>query len=729
MDENTQIFVSESEELLEDMEQALLALEASPNDDNLINRIFRAAHTIKGSAGLFGFDDIIAFTHVVENLLDDIRNCLVPVSVDLITLLMKCKDQIVEMIENLNSEDSIEYPEKAELLALLNAFSASSSSDETPSIASVKQVVSLESDNSTGSIYHISIRLGLDTFREGFDPEIMFEQLKELGTITQIKMVQTSIPRLSEIDGENCHLGWELSLDSLKSKQEITEVLEFMDGANIKILSPDSQSKDFIKLINELPEQDSAIGKILLDIGAISPKELQSVLNKQKTQGGLTGELIIEEGLSQEKVVKSAIKTQSKVRKEKQTEREFIRVAADKLDKLVNLVGELVIGSAKITQLAKSRHDIELEESVEEMTQALEDMRETALGLRMTPVANTFNRFHRVVRDIAKSLDKKIRLKITGGDTELDKTVVEKIGDPLTHLIRNSMDHGIETPHERLLANKPEEGTITLSAFHETGSIIIEVKDDGKGLDAEKILSLAKERGLVAKDQVMKRSEIYKLIFEPGFSTAKEINNISGRGVGMDVVRRSIESLRGTVNIFSEPGQGSRIVIRLPLTLAIIDGFHVQVADESYIIPLDSMVECISLSDSQKIEANRHDHIKLRDSVLPLIPLDKNWGINKNQNTFEQARVNLVVVQFEGKKIGVLVDSLHGEVQAVIKPLGKVFDGLRGFAGFSLLGSGQVAMIMDIADLAKSVASKERERHNFTERRTRKRVSMTDILE
>ncbi|MBL4911337.1 MAG: chemotaxis protein CheA [Alteromonadaceae bacterium] len=744
MDENTQIFVAESEELLEDMEQALLALENAPNDDDLINRIFRAAHTIKGSAGLFGFDSIIAFTHVVENLLDDIRNCLVPISTELISLFMRCKDQILLMIEDLDSDEAVNYPEIEDLLQLLKAYSASSAANSSISSESSCANNSVNSNNPTQQnqddpnsskavnerdSYHISIRLDQDTFREGFDPAMMFSQLSELGQINQAKVVLAAIPKISMIDSENCHLGWELTLNSTQSKQQIADVLEFIDGAMIKILPPSSQIADYSQLIAELPEADHALGQILLEIGALTQSELQQVLNKQKAEGGLTGDLLISEGIAQPQVVKTAIKTQNKVRKEKQQEREFIRVAADKLDKLVNLVGELVIGGAKISQLAQNRNDVELEESVEEITQSLEEIRETALGLRMTPVANTFNRFHRVVRDIANDLNKKIRLKIIGGDTELDKTVVDRIADPLTHLIRNSMDHGLEMPQQRLQAGKPEEGTITLSAFHQTGYIVIEVKDDGKGLDAEKILTIAKERGLVSENQKMNRSDIYKLIFEPGFSTAKTVNNLSGRGVGMDVVRRNIEALRGTVTIFSEPNQGSRVVLRLPLTLAIIDGFHVKVANESFIVPLDAMVECISLNEVQKKDALRHNYIKLRDEMLPLIHLEKNWrGDAYDQQQQLPDRINLVVVQFDHKKVGLLVDSLHGEVQAVIKPLGSVFNGLSGFAGFTLLGSGQVAMIMDIAELAKSVAKTERKKQDFVERRSRNRVDLNEVL-
>ena len=707
LDENTQIFITESFELLDDMEKALLDLERSPNDADLINRVFRAAHTIKGSAGLFGLDHIISFTHVVENLLDDVRNCLVPVTDDLISLFMRVKDHIASMIKNLADESPIDNDDEQALLELMSAFKAGhyseqqSSKQETPEIdKSAEPGVQVESD-----CWHISIRLGPDTFRLGFSPQVMFDQLRTLGSIESVQLVTDAIPTFETYDPENCCLGWELTFNTNADKQTIAQIFTFFDDARISILPPRSRISDYQEILSQLPEDDEVLGQVLVNIGALTKNELQHALNQQKENVGLTGEILVEQGAVQPEIVSSVVEKQQKIRAQKQRELSFVRVDSEKLDKLVTLVGELVISGAKISQIATDRNDNELSKSMESMALALEDMRETALGLRMVPVANTFNRFHRVIRDTAKELNKKIRLEVFGGETELDKTVIEKIGDPLVHLIRNSMDHGIELPAERIKAGKSEEGVITLKAYHETGTIVIEVSDDGGGLNPEKLLYTAKERGVVNADQSLNEDEIYNLIFEPGFSTANAVSNISGRGVGMDVVRRNIESLRGSVVVDSEPGQGVTMTIRLPLTLAIIDGFHVRIADESFIIPLDMMEECVTLKEAQKQKASLRNYINLRDEVLPLIQMDDYLGITGKSK--EASRTNVVVVKFAGKKLGLLVDELYGEAQAVIKPLGRVFQGVRGFAGFTILGSGQLALIMDIPDLVKSAVERE----------------------
>jgi len=699
LDENSQIFVTESYELLDDMEAALLDLERSPNDADLINRVFRAAHTIKGSSGLFGFDHIVEFTHVVENLLDDVRNCLVPVSGDLISLFMRVKDHMVQLIQGIVDDSAVNQTENDALLELLSAFKVGGIT------TAVEEDTESDKDTVKSTGWHISIRLGEDTFREGFNPQVMFRQIAALGEIKKCRLVTEVIPSVNEIDAESCYLGWEINLDSSKDKNSISEVFEFFDDAKIIILAPKSHINDYKDLIDKLPDDDLVIGQILVEIGALTENELKLALNQQKEEGGLTGDILIEQGAIQPEVVESVVNKQKKIRNDKQREMSFVRVDSEKLDKLVTLVGELVISGAKVSQLAEQRDDDDLIESMEEMMVTLEEMRESALGLRMVPIANTLNRFNRIIRDISKDLNKKIRLEITGGETELDKTVIERIGDPLTHLIRNSIDHGVELPAERVLAGKAEEGVIHLKAFHETGTIVIEVCDNGKGLDAKKLFSLAKERGLVKDGDDLEDKEIYNLIFEPGFSTAKTISNISGRGVGMDVVRRNIESLRGSVEIDSVKGQGTTISIRLPLTLAIIDGFHVQVANESFIIPLDMMDECVTLSEEQINEVKTHNYINLREEVLPLIRMDDYLGIQVKQNA--ASRINVVVVKFAGMKLGLLVDGLHGEAQAVIKPLGRVFQGVRGFAGFTILGSGQLALIMDIPDLVKSAIQRE----------------------
>ncbi|MFK5983992.1 MAG: chemotaxis protein CheA [Pseudomonadota bacterium] len=731
LDENVQIFISEAVELLEEMESALLELEDSNGDEEILGLIFRAAHTIKGSAGLFGFDHIIEFTHVVENVLDDMRNCIIPISSELITTLMRSKDQMGELIDALPEENNFDPAEEKEIIDLLKAFQqggATTNSSE-PSIENndipLAPKVDNEQQNSAeiaqSDHYHISLRLGLDTFRQGFDPIAMFRQLKDLGKLKEIITIQETVPTLDKIDAESCYLGWEIALESTAEKEQISEIFEFIDGINCNILPPKSHFSAYQHMIEQLSDEDDlAIGQILIKTGTLTEQELQQVLNQQKGTPELVGDLLVENKMVQEEVVEQALEKQKKVKAKKQQALNFVKVDSEKLDKLVNLVGELVINGAKMSQLSEKFDDDDLSETMENMMLSLEELRETALGLRMIPIGATFNRFHRVVRDISNNLQKNIRLEIYGAETELDKTVIEKIADPLMHLVRNSLDHGIELPDDRERQGKEREGLIKLNAHHEAGMIVIKITDDGKGLDADKLLEKAIEKGLVKEGQKLSRTEIFNLIFEAGFSMAKEISNISGRGVGMDVVRRNIESLRGSININSEKGTGTTISIQLPLTLAIIDGFHVQVNFEDFIIPLDMIKECVTLNETQLEETSIHDYITLRDEVLPLIKLTQYFSIERNEKrttspapveekaVHKRRHENVVVVQFGNKKVGMTVDTLLGETQAVIKPMGRIFKGLNGFAGFTILGSGHVALVMDVPGLVKDVVSNEK---------------------
>ena len=733
IDENIQIFISEGEELLQDMEAALLELEASENDDEILGRIFRAAHTIKGSAGLFGFDHIIHFTHIVENVLDDMRNCLIPTSSDLITVLMRSSDHITSMLNGLADDFEGDKSEEEELILLLTAFKEGGSEEpKEPRVATVNDVPvegdtakdwtvanlgnKLDCDDEQSDHYRITLRLGPDTFRQGFDPASMFRQLSELGEIRNSEFASSALPLFDELDPEGCFLGWNICFVTEADKTRISEVFNFIEGCELTILPPQSKAAAFKHLIEQLPEEEMALGQILLNAGILTEKELQMVLNQQLSRSAagespaqhLTGDLLVQNNMVQEEVVKEALTKQSKVREQKQKALNFVKVDSEKLDRLINLVGELVINGAKLEQITDSIQNDELQETMESMTMALEDLRGIALGLRMVPIGATFNRFQRVVRDISKELAKEIKLEIYGAETELDKTVIEKIGDPLMHLIRNSLDHGIEIPKERLRHGKSPEGTITLKAQHEAGYITIQIIDDGKGLDADALLAKGLEKGLIKEGQKISKQEIFNLIFAPGFSTAVEISNISGRGVGMDVVRRNIESLRGNVSIDSELGKGTTITIQLPLTLAIIDGFNVSIDEESYIFPLDMVHECISLTPSQIEEVSMHDYITLREEVLPIVHLKEFFDMGHDSaEERNNLRNNIVVVQFSNRKVGLMVDELLGEVQAVIKPLGQVFKGLSGFAGFTILGSGMVALVLDVPSLIKQVVGSE----------------------
>ena len=429
--------------------------------------------------------------------------------------------------------------------------------------------------------------------------------------------------------------------------------------------------------------------------------DLQSALASQTEERAKLGEIVVEDKLARPEVVEAALNKQATLKKSKEKLNQTVRVDANKLDNLINLIGELVIAGAGMNSEIREVGASSLREHSLTLNRLIEDVRDGALNLRMVHIGETFNRFHRVVRDVSKELNKSIELEISGAETELDKSVVEKISDPLMHLVRNAIDHGIENAEQRVEQGKDPSGKLKLNAYHESGSIIIEVMDDGRGLSPEKILSKAREKGLVDNGVELSDQEIFQLIFEAGFSTAEKISNISGRGVGMDVVRRNIEALRGSIDIESSVGSGTIVRIRLPLTLAIIDGFLMGVGDASYVVPLDIVEECIELTDNERDDNSGRNYINLRGEVLPFIRLRENFNaIGKSGK-----RENIVVVKYGNQKAGFVVDTLLGELQTVIKPMGALFQNLNGISGSTILGSGEVALILDSPSLIQKAVN------------------------
>lgn len=703
-------FLLESRELLEDMEAALLRIENQPDDKDLINAIFRAAHTIKGSSGVFGFDAVEAFTHVVENVLDRARNGKLIINGEMVALLLLCRDHMAELVEravsNSGSDAALEATD-SNLRAGLERFLEASVS-AVPAPVAPGRVRGTAARPVQTDTWHISLRFSADVLRNGLDPLGLLRYLARLGDLVCVTAMTDRVPALATIDPEACYLGLEIDLRSGEHRQAIEEAFDFFrDDAEIRIIEPRADVGEYIRLINELPEEDLRLGEILVRGGALTAEELEAALRFQRAEDAAhipherIGELLVESGLVEPQVVEAAAAKQQQSRQTQERGRNSIRVDADKLDHLINLVGELVIAGATTTLLAHRRGDEELLESNSAMGRLVEEIRDSALRLRMVQIADTFNRFQRVVRDVSQEIGKDIRLEISGGETELDKTVVEKIGDPLMHLVRNAMDHGIEAAEQRLARGKPAQGTVRLNAYHDSGSIVIEVSDDGKGLDSERILAKAREKGLVPANQQLTAQEIVRLIFEPGFSTADKVTNLSGRGVGMDVVKRNIEALRGTVDVDTTPGVGTVFSIRLPLTLAIIDGFLVRVGESSCVIPLDMVLECIEVSDRDKQDNPDARYINLRGEILPFLKLHEVF----DEQTGGSGRENIVVVQYAGTKAGLVVDELLGEFQTVIKPLGKLFRSLRGVSGATILGSGDVAIILDIPQLVQAAAS------------------------
>jgi len=710
-DEYLQTFVVECRELLEQMEQALLSLEQAEQDPEIINAIFRAAHTIKGSAGMFGIDPIVAFTHAAESVLDRVRGGDIAMTAPLAALFIEAHDHLKELVDHVaegSQPDPASDNQGQSLIKQLEAYlgqtadqtaEAHSNSDDVP-VLQHDRVEREHSDNIAGTdLWHISLRFGPEVFRNGMDPFSFVRCLSSLGSIVELVTLIDAIPPAERMDPETCYLGFEISFNSQADKVEIDNIFNFVrSDCLIRILPPRSKISEYQRLIAELPEQDMRLGEILVKCGTLTPEELEAILHLQAQHGDEPqrpiGEVLIEQQLVSSPVVEAALEKQKQVKDNKHSEASLIRVDAEKLDELINLVGELIIAGAGTNIIARRAKMADLIESTATLSRLVEDVRDAALALRMVQIGATFNRFQRVVRDVSKELGKDVDLVISGADTELDKTVVEKIGDPLTHLVRNSMDHGIEPADMRIARGKPAQGTLKLNAYHDAGSIVIEVSDDGGGLNKEKILSKAIERGLIPEGANLSDKEIYNLIFEAGFSTADTVSNLSGRGVGMDVVRRNIQALRGSIDLDSVDGQGSTVRIRLPLTLSIINGFMVGVGNAAYVIPLDMVVECVELRAWAKDEGDGQ-YLNLRGEVLPYRRLRDHFDSEGEP----VLRENVVVVRYGERKAGLVVDKLMGEFQTVIKPLGKLFKSEKSLGGFTILGSGEVALIVDVPGL------------------------------
>jgi two-component system chemotaxis sensor kinase CheA len=720
MDAIQQAYVVEGRELLQMMEDNLLQMEDNGGDADTINSIFRAAHTIKGGAGVIECKFIVEFTHVLENVLDEMRSGTIAPSPALVEVLLKCSDQLGILMGCVESGsgpsddvDKVSQSLREKLQHYLGNTSAATKQDVALSEAKVHASGGgeMETDN-----WHISLRFGPDVLRKGMDPASFLNYLAELGQIVHLTTLPDAMPEADEMDPESCYLGFEISYRSDADKSRIESVFDFVrDDCVVNIWPPHSKLADFISSIETLPEDTMRLGEILMKSGALTQKELDQALNSQadreqetgKPSQNKLGDVLVDQGSVTPEVVEAAAAKQGKVAEKKTLESQLIRVQASKLDQLIDLVGEMVIASAGANMLARKSGETALVESTSVITMLVEQIRDSALQLRMVQIGETFTRFQRVVRDTSRELGKDIELAISGSEAELDKSVVEKLGDPLMHLVRNALDHGIESPEARAAKGKPAKGTLRLNAYHESGAIAIEITDDGAGMNREKILNKAREREIIGPAQTLTDSEIFGLIFEPGFSTADKITNISGRGVGLDVVKRNITALRGSVEVESVAGQGSTFRIRLPLTLAIIDGFLVGVGKSSYVIPLGAVEECIELSEKDREDTLRHQYINLRDQVLPFVRLREQFEIAEPAGR----RENIVVVQHAGQKIGLVVDELMGEFQTVIKPLGSIFKHIKGIGGSTILGSGDVALILDVQSLVTLTTAQQNRAH------------------
>lgn len=725
------VFIGEAHEQIETFEQLLLQLEHEPANRELLDALFRAAHTVKGSAGIFGLDGVVAFTHHVESLLDRLRDGRVAFDAGLGTLLLRCNDEIRALVDATSAalDDGDGRGEaRAELISRLQAAGGG-----TANVPAQPQAARAPASRN----WIIGADFGVDTFRNGMDPLAIFSYLEKLGRIDRVVHDSQAIPGLHELDPESCHLGFELSLASDAQRDQIESAFSFVrDDCRLHLVEPGATPGELARLIQSMPNKPR-LGEILVSVGAITLAQLQQALDAQHSAAPAEGQVprlgeVLQRtaGISAQ-VVKAALDRQGQGRTAgaapaampaAHEEQRFIRVHADRLDAVINLLGELVIASAGASMLASQTRQRALAKANQQVGRLIEEIRNSTLQLRMVPIGETFSRFRRVVRDTAAELGKDVALEIVGADTELDKSVVERIADPLMHLVRNALDHGLEPPDERVAAGKPPQGRLLLSACHEAGSILLRIQDDGRGIRRDKVLERARERGLVAADAAPAEAEIDRLIFEPGFSTAEKVTNLSGRGVGMDVVRRNIETLRGSVEVSSTPGAGCCMQIRLPLTLAIIDGFLVGVGGSKFIFPLDAVVEVIENrpgprdgggtpagADAAGRQGQRYRSepdargrsvVELRGQVLPVLSLRHLYALGGTPSE----RSSVVVLQAGAQRFGVVVDQLLGQHQTVIKPLGRLFRSLRGMSGSSILGNGEVALIFDAAALCQAAS-------------------------
>lgn len=690
------IFVTESEELLGDLEQGLVALEDGSRDPDIINRVFRAAHTIKGNAGMANVEELVRFSHVMENVLDLVRAEKLAVSSDLITVLLACVDCLRDLVSAVDAGTEVVLtPAHEAVLERLRPFIPAAGASKTAGAGATEQ--------SGPRVFEVDMRFREDIFETGQDPGLLVHELHDIGEVISVAADISKVPPLDALDPCSFHIGWKALVRTEQGRAAVDSVFVFVADENqISISDVTSTHHNGV----DIQAADKKIGELLVEAGAVREKDIAAALSQQRR----LGDMLVEQGTVKKEVLQKVLSKQETARKARQAS--SIRVDTDKLDRLVNLVGELVIAVAQVNQKtrdAQATQDAILG-SVEALEQISRDLQEQVMTVRMVPVKETFDRFKRAVRDLATELGKYVVLDTSGTETELDKNVIEQLVDPLKHMIRNCVSHGIEMPAERIASGKSDTGRIQLRALQREGNIFIEVSDDGRGIDPDAVLDKARAKGMIPEGKTLTQKEVFDLLFEPGFSTAAQVNEVSGRGVGLDVVKRNIQELRGSVEVESDVGKGTMFRIRLPLTLAIIDGMNVRVGRETVTIPLLSVVELLEPhADVIKTVEGKGEVVDVRGEVLPMLRLGHVFDFGVERYHDRDAKV--VVVENEGHKFGMLVDKVVGMEQAVIKPLDRSFmlfgrieddyERPEGIAGATILGDGSVGLILDVGGIER----------------------------
>ncbi len=712
-----QVFFEESFEGLDIMEKGLLNLDMGAVDVEEVNTIFRAAHSIKGGSGTFGFTDVSGFTHVMETLLDEMRDNRRQVTPAGVSVLLGSVDCLREMLTAIQNDEPVDEQNIAKHKQALDTELNGSESTAPLSQESEEGIVSVAQEQNDASEssqvgqqieqiqdekisgWNIAFSPHLDLLKTGSEPVRMFNELKRLGEMT-VQVDFQGLPDFFDLDPEECHLSWSIQLQGDIAQEEIDEVFDWVsEDCDFAIRHLSSSDKPF--------KQDDSIEAVkdIVESVEIPKKQTDPLPIKQQTPELQTGEVKPEA----EPTVKQIAKPQAEVKARQEAKpstksSSSIRVDTSKIDTLINMVGELVITQSMLS-LVGENFDIskldQLKNGLSQLSRHTRELQEGVMNIRMLPISFVFSRFPRLVYDLSSQLEKKIELELVGENTEVDKTVVELLSDPLVHLVRNSVDHGIELPADRVVAGKPETGIITLEAYHRGGNIVIEIRDDGKGLNREMLIEKAVEKGLISGEEILSDKQAFELVFMPGFSTAETLSDISGRGVGMDVVRKNIQALGGSIEIQSEIGKGSSFIIHLPLTLAILDGQSISVGDERYIIPLGSIIESVNVTENMLNRVSgKGETFRLRDEYLPIVRMHEIFNVTSTQVT-EIHDGLVVVVDNQGVRCGLFIDDLLGQQQVVIKSLEENFRKVEGVSGATILGDGSVALILDIPGLVR----------------------------
>ena len=655
----TEVFRQEASELFETLEGALLDLCQRPDDRELVDSAFRALHTIKGSGAMFGFTEVASFVHEFETAFDRVRKGLSPATPDLIAIALDAKDHVHTLIETPQAAGS----EGESILQRLRALVSGKATPAVMAEPAPEAVAPTVTPPATGKRWRLRFTLPKDALLYGTNPLLLLEEIRAIGPC-EITVLTDRIPPLDDLDPETTYLAWQVDLTADDPAAAIDDVFLFLrDGMDLSLvpLTEESTVAGPANVADPLPASADFVADVSLPMvkrpGKAEAQQLTGVAEKSTSSS--------------------------------------LRVPAERLDELMDRVGELVIAQARLTQIAAQSSDGNLKTIAEELERLSSGLRDTTMGIRMVPIGTLFSRFRRLVHDLSRDLDKQIEFVTTGEETELDKTMIEKLADPLVHLIRNSVDHGLEPAASRVAAGKPPTGTVRLSAVYAGAEVAISVADDGAGLDAARIRAKAEENGIIAHDAKLTDQELYQLIFAPGFSTAKEITALSGRGVGMDVVKRTIDGLRGTIDLRTKPGEGTTLTLRLPLTLAIIDGMLVRVGDGRYTIPLAAVEECVELPAEAISTSRGRNFLDIRGALVPFVRLRDIFNTPSEPDQYQK----VVIVSSGDGRVGLVVDQIIGNNQTVIKQLSKLHTQLKAFSGATILGDGTVALILDTVHL------------------------------